>query len=51
MKNHAAKTLGPQTSALFVELNEGSKATFNLRDVEKITGLQGSSARTLIHKA
>ena len=51
MNNHAAKTLGPQTSALFVELNERSKATFNLRDVEEITGLRGSSARTLIHKA
>jgi predicted transcriptional regulator of viral defense system len=37
--------------ALFVELNERSKATFNLRDVEEITGLRGSSARTLIHKA
>jgi predicted transcriptional regulator of viral defense system len=51
MKNHTTKSLGPQTSALFVELNERSKATFNLRDVEQITGLRGSSARTLIHKA
>jgi predicted transcriptional regulator of viral defense system len=51
MQNHATKSLGPQTSALFVELNERSKATFNLRDVEEITGLRGSSARTLIHKA
>ena len=51
MKNHSTKSLGPQTSTLFVELNERSKATFNLRDVEEITGLRGSSARTLIHKA
>ena len=51
MKNHSAKSLGPQTSTLFVELNERNKATFNLRDVEEITGLRGSSARTLIHKA
>src|ERR1035437_310381 len=51
MKNHSTKSLGPQTSTLFVELNERRKATFNLRDVEEITGLRGSSARTLIHKA
>lgn len=51
MKNHSTKSLGPQTSTLFVELNERSKTTFNLRDVEEITGLRGSSARTLIHKA
>jgi predicted transcriptional regulator of viral defense system len=34
-----------------VELNERGKTTFSLRDVEEITGLRGSSARTLIHKA
>jgi len=34
-----------------VELNEKGKTTFSLRDVEEITGLRGSSARTLIHKA
>jgi predicted transcriptional regulator of viral defense system len=51
MKNRSTKSLGPQTSALFVELNERNEATFNLRDVEEITGLRGSSARTLIHKA
>src|SRR6266436_6045772 len=45
------KTLGRQTSRLFVELNQLNKATFRLRDVEKITGLKGTSARTLIHKA
>jgi predicted transcriptional regulator of viral defense system len=34
-----------------VELNERGHTTFSLRDVEEITGLRGSSARTLIHKA
>jgi len=46
-----SKTLGPQTSTLFVELNERGQITFGLRDVEDITGLRGSSSRTLIHKA
>jgi predicted transcriptional regulator of viral defense system len=50
-KYHTTKTLGRQTSSLFVELNERGKTTFNLRDVEDITGLRGSSARTLILKA
>ncbi len=44
------KTLGPKSSTLWVELNERGKTTFSLRDVEEITGLHGSSARTLIHK-
>lgn len=48
---HTSKTLGRQTSSLFVELNERGKTTFTLRDVEDITGLRGSSARTLILKA
>lgn len=46
-----SKTLGPMSSNLLVELNEKGKTTFSLRDVEEITGLRGSSARTLIHKA
>jgi len=46
-----SKTLGPRSSALWVELNERGHTTFSLRDVEEITGLRGSSARTLIHKA
>ena len=50
-KYHYRKTLGPQTSLLFVELNERGKTTFSLRDVEQITKLRGSSARTLILKA
>jgi predicted transcriptional regulator of viral defense system len=45
------KTLGSQSASLFVELGERNKTSFNLRDVEEITGLQASSARTLIHKA
>jgi hypothetical protein len=48
---YGSKTLGPRSSALWVELNERGKTTFGLRDVEEITGLRGSSARTLIHKA
>jgi predicted transcriptional regulator of viral defense system len=46
-----SKTVGPRSSALLVELNERGKTTFSLRDVEGITGLRGSSARTLVHKA
>ena len=46
-----SKTMGPRSSALWVELNERGHTTFSLRDVEEITGLRGSSARTLIHKA
>lgn len=48
---YSTKTLGPRSSQLWVELNERGTTTFTLRDVEEITGLQGSSARTLIHKA
>jgi predicted transcriptional regulator of viral defense system len=47
----SSKTLGPRSSALWVELNERGKTTFTLQDAEEITGLRGSSARTLIHKA
>jgi hypothetical protein len=46
-----SKTFGPQTSTLFVELNERGKTTFSLRDVEDITGLRGSSARNPVFKA
>jgi hypothetical protein len=45
-----SKTLGPRSSALWVELNERGHTTFSLRNVEEITGLQGSSARTLIQR-
>jgi len=48
---HSHKTLGRQTSRLFVELNERGKVTFSLRAVEQITQLRGSSARSLILKA
>jgi predicted transcriptional regulator of viral defense system len=52
IKNYqSSKTLGRQTSRLFVELNERGKTTFSLRDVEQITKLRGSSARSLILKA
>lgn len=45
------KTLGPRAAQLFVELNEQSKSTFTLADVESITGLSSASARNLVHKA
>jgi len=41
-----SKTLVPRSSALWVDLNERGHTTFSLCDVEKITGLPGSSART-----
>jgi len=50
-QSNKTRTLGRQTSSLFVELNERAKTTFTLRDVENITGLRGSSARSLILKA
>jgi predicted transcriptional regulator of viral defense system len=49
--NPIPKTLGPKTALLFTELYEQNKTTFTLADVETITGLKGTSARTLIHKA
>ena len=51
LPRNPSKTLGPRSSALWVELNERGKTTFTLQDAEEITGLRGSSARTLIHKA
>jgi predicted transcriptional regulator of viral defense system len=49
--NPIPKTLGPKTALLFTQLYEQSKTTFTLADVEAITGLRGTSARTLVHKA
>ncbi len=49
--NQIPKTLGPKTALLFTHLYEQSKTTFTLADVEAITGLRGTSARTLVHKA
>ena len=49
--NPIAKTLGPKTALLFTQLYEQSKTTFTLVDVESISGLRGTSARTLVHKA
>ena len=51
LPRNSSKTLGPRSAALWVELNERGKTTFTLQDAEEITGLRGSSARTLIHKA
>jgi predicted transcriptional regulator of viral defense system len=49
--NPIPKTLGPKTALLFTQLYEQNKTTFTLADVEAITGLRGTSARTLVHKA
>ncbi|MGB2625922.1 MAG: type IV toxin-antitoxin system AbiEi family antitoxin domain-containing protein [Candidatus Acidiferrum sp.] len=49
--NQIPKTLGSKTALLFTQLYEQSKTTFTLADVEAITGLRGTSARTLVHKA
>jgi hypothetical protein len=49
--NKTIKTVGGQTARLLAELYDRSQTTFTLSDVERITGLRGISARTLIHKA
>jgi predicted transcriptional regulator of viral defense system len=49
--NAIPKTLGPKTALLFTHLYEQGKTTFALADVEAITGIRGTSARTLVHKA
>jgi predicted transcriptional regulator of viral defense system len=45
------KTLGPRSSDLWVQLHERGETIFTLREAEEITGLHGSSTRTLVHKA
>ena len=45
------KTLGPRAAQLVTELYELRRVTFNIADVEAITGLSAGSARTLVHKA
>jgi predicted transcriptional regulator of viral defense system len=49
--NLPRKTVGSQTARLLASLYDCSQMTFTLADVERITGLHGVSARTLIHKA
>lgn len=45
--NLQAKTIGPRIAFLIAELYEQQKMIFSIRDVEKITGLDSNSARTL----
>lgn len=45
------KTLGPRAAQLITELYERRRSTFDLSDVEAITGLSTGSARNLVHKA
>src|SRR5882724_6087366 len=49
--NDQSKTLGPRAAQLLMELYERRRLTFNLEDVQSITGLQATSARSLVHKA
>jgi predicted transcriptional regulator of viral defense system len=45
--NLQAKTIGPRLAILVAELYEQQKMIFSVRDVEKITGRDSNSARTL----
>lgn len=45
--NLQAKTIGPRIAFLLAELYEQQKMIFSVRDVEKITGRDSNSARTL----
>jgi predicted transcriptional regulator of viral defense system len=45
-----SKTLGPKSALLVTELHERGRPIFTLADAESITGLQATSARTLVHK-
>jgi len=45
-----SKTLGTKSALLVTALHERGRPIFTLADAENITGLQGTSARTLVHK-
>jgi predicted transcriptional regulator of viral defense system len=49
--NSVLKTVGRQTARLLTALYDRSQSTFTLADAEKITGLNGSLASSLLHKA
>ena len=49
--NSRLKTVGPQTAHLIATLYDRGQTTFTTSDVTAITGLEASSARSLIHKA
>jgi len=50
-QNQQLKTVGPQTARLIAALYDRAQTTFSNGDVAAITGLQASSARSLIRKA
>jgi len=45
-----SKTLGPRSALLVTALHERGRPIFTLADAQDITGLTGTSARTLVHK-
>jgi len=48
--NSPSKTLGARSALLVTELHERGRPIFTLADAQNITGLMGTSARTLVHK-
>ncbi len=49
-QNSPSKTLGPRSALLVTALHERGRPIFTLADAQNITGLKGTSARTLVHK-
>ena len=48
--NNPSKTLGPRSALLVTALHERGRPIFTLADAQDITGLKGTSVRTLVHK-
>jgi predicted transcriptional regulator of viral defense system len=49
--NSPLKTIGPRAAQLITELYERRRSTFTLSEIESITGLSKTAARSLISKA
>jgi predicted transcriptional regulator of viral defense system len=49
-QKNPSKTLGPRSALLVTALHERGRPIFNLAEAQDITGLKGTSARTLVHK-
>jgi predicted transcriptional regulator of viral defense system len=49
--NSILKTVGPRAAQLITELYERRRSTFTLSEIENITGLSKTSARSLVSKA
>ncbi len=49
-KKNPSKTLGRRSASLVTALYERGRPIFTLADAQDITGLKGSSSRTLVHK-